>query len=140
MSTPSTSENNIVVLFRSFDELAQEQHEIEAQYHIDWHKAYAVYDRTIAALEGDDTALAKFEAPEIALAKAEAARLKSENWRISLAKMDVVRKLAETLVALTDARNERLYGFNALVKRSVRFAAAQERRHYGAGAGSLPQN
>ena len=136
-----TSEN-IVPLFKTFDELDRDQCVIYREHYDNWHAAYRRWDLIKAVLAEDDGAeLAKLAADdsELALAKSEVARIKRERGSDKLvASTFACVELVTRLRQLCEKRDERLYGLSALAKRSVRFAMAHDRRNSGPAADSLP--
>ena len=135
MSDANISTENVVVLFKTFEDLKRDEDLILKEYAAEWEKAYVIFDMTEAALNNDAGALAKFIGPDLALAKAEAERLKS---KYTAPETQAMVTLVKSLKAAVDKRNERLFGYTALAKRSLRFASAHGRRNYGPGAASLP--
>jgi hypothetical protein len=131
-----TEGNNVVPLFKTFEQLREQECEIFKSHYDAWHAAYRRWDLVKAAIADDENELTKLAAggDELALAKSDAVRLrKSYNPELS-----ATCELASALRALCERRNERLFGLGTLAKRSMRFASAHERRNYGSGAESLP--
>jgi hypothetical protein len=128
----------LIVLFKTFEELQRDECAIYKEHYDAWHAAYRHWDLIMAALANDENELTKLAAggAELELAKSEAARLKKRHGE--LAEFYTSAALAKQLRELVEKRNERLYGHSALSKRSVRFASAHARRNYGPGANSLP--
>jgi hypothetical protein len=124
----------LIVLFKSYDELRRDECEVYREHYDAWHAAYRRWDLVKAALADDDTELAKLAGSdrELGLAKSEAARLKKQHG--DLAGFFANVELAARLRALVEKRNASLYGVSALAKRSLRFAMASERRYYGPAA------
>jgi hypothetical protein len=139
MDSAPMKEDNIVVLFKTFEDLKRDEDLILREYAEEWEKAYVVFDMTTAVIHDDQTAMAKFAGPEMALAKSEAERLKSQyGGSIAVAESKAMVTLVKGLKAAVEKRNERLFGHTSLAKRSLRFAMAHERRSYGPGAPALP--
>jgi hypothetical protein len=137
--TDAINTENVIVLFKTFEDLKRDEDQILSEYEAEWAKAYSVWDMTNAAIDDDATAMAKFAGPEMTLAKAEAARLKSKcNGSIAVANSGAMVTLVTSLKAAVEKRNTRLFGFGALAKRSQRFASARASENYGPGAESLP--
>jgi hypothetical protein len=135
-----TSEDNIVPLFKTFEQLHSDECLIYREHYDNWHAAYRRWDLIKAVLADDDGAeLSKLAAAdsELGFAKSEAARLKKAHGA-QLAGFYACVELTAYLRSLVEKRNARLYGLNALAKRSMRFASAQANKFYGAGAWSLP--
>ncbi len=131
------SENNmenVVVLFKKFEELQRDEDEIMREFLAEWEGAYQKFDVVQAAINGDNTTLAKFDNAEVSLAKAEVASSIRKFGDTKVAEVSSVAKLAGDLKAAVEKRNGRLFGFTALGKRSMRFAMASERRYYGPAA------
>jgi hypothetical protein len=130
--------DNVLPLFKTYEEMHADECEIHKQHYDDWHAAYRRWDLVNAALADDETELHKLAAgdTELQLAKSEAQRLKKQHGGIAEFLAD--GELASKLRSLVEKRNERLYGLGALAKRSMRFASAQARKNYGPGATSLP--
>lgn len=122
---------NVVVLFKTFEDLKRDEDLILREYAEEWEKAYVIFDMTEAALTNDSAALAKFGGPELTLAKAEAARLKS---KYHAPESQAMVTLVKSLKAAVDKRNERLFGVGEVARRSRRFAMASERRYFGPAA------
>ena len=79
MSAPAIVEDEkIVPLFMSFEDYARQREEVYTEWYAQWQAAGNLWKATHAAIDADDTALAKFDAPEVAIAKADALRLLSE--------------------------------------------------------------
>jgi hypothetical protein len=135
MSNAEISMENVVVLFKSFEDLKRDEDLILKEYAEDWEKAYRIFDMTTAALNNDAAALAKFVGPELALAKADAERIKS---KFAVPDVQAMVTLVKSLKAAVDKRNARLFGCTALAKRSLRFASSHARKNFGPGATSLP--
>jgi hypothetical protein len=115
------SENNvenIVPLFKSFEELKSDEEQILKDFAGEWEAAYVTFDERQPAV-----ALAKVNAGNDCLKSADAL----------LVKRNSIISLVNDLKAAVEKRNGRLFGFDELAKRSYRFATAQ-RRNYGAAA------
>jgi hypothetical protein len=137
--TDAINTENVIVLFKTFEDLKREEDLILSEYEAEWAKAYSAWDMTSAAIDDDATAMAKFAGPEMTLAKAEAARLKSKcNGSVAVANSGAMVTLVKSLKAAVDKRNDRLFGYSALAKRSMRFALAHANKSYGPGASTLP--
>jgi hypothetical protein len=120
----------VVPLFQDYETVQREQYEICAEHLAAWNEAGELWKATCAAIDANNNELAKFAAPQVTLAKAEASRLLAKNRDIAvLAKMAATYELHERLQAVTQKRNDRLWGLNAVAKRSARFASAQPRRY-----------
>jgi hypothetical protein len=129
-------ESNIVPLFKTFEELQRDEQEIIADFNAEIDAAQKLLDLTFTALRQDTEALRKFDSADQALAKATADRLIADNrGRPALAKVDpdtivALAKFDAKTVALTavrDAllkRNHRIFGHDALSRRSARHTAA----------------
>jgi hypothetical protein len=137
MSNAEINMENVVVLFKNFEDLKRDEGQILKEYAAEWERAYVMFDMTEVAFNKDETALAKFDGADLALAKSEAERLRSSG-SMTTAKVQALVTLTKSLKAAVDRRNDRLFGHTALAKRSMRFASAHARRSYGAGATSLP--
>jgi hypothetical protein len=135
MSNAPITEDNVVVLFKTFEDLKRDEDQILSEYEAEWAKAYSVWDMTNAAIDDDATAMAKFAGPEMTLAKTEAARLKAK-YRVPETQAMVT--LVKSPKAAVEKRNDRLFGYTALARRSMRFASAHANKSYGPGATSLP--
>jgi hypothetical protein len=134
-----SEENKIVPLFKTFEEMQRDEEEILKDFAAEWEHAYVLNDMAFAAIENDETAMAKFAGqPEMALAKAEVERQESKYSGDTLARVKATAALAKRLRAAVEKRDARLYGLSALAKRSMRFASAHARRSYGPGAPWLP--
>jgi hypothetical protein len=128
------TEGNIVVLFRTFEDLQRDEQKIMKDYFAEWEAAYARFDVAQAAINGDNTALAKFADADVSLAKAAVESSIRKYGDTGVADVGSVARLASDLKASVTKRDERLYGMSALAKRSRRFAMASERRYYGPAA------
>ena len=134
-------ESNVVPLFmKSFEELQHAEQQIIDDFNAELDAAQKVFDLTFTALRQDTKALRKFESADQTLAKATADRLLAENrGRPAFAKAGMGTivagaKLDAKNIALTAARdallkrNRRLFGLDALSKRSARRIAALSSR------------
>jgi hypothetical protein len=130
----SMTGDNIVVLFRTFEDLQRDEQKIMKDYFAEWEAAYKRFDVAQAAISGDNTALAKFDNTEVALAKAEVESSIKKYGNTGVAEVSSVARLASDLKASVTKRDDRLYGMSALAKRSRRFAMASGRRYYGPAA------
>jgi hypothetical protein len=138
-SAPMTDEENIVVLFKTFEDLKRDEDKIIGEYEAEWAKAYSVWDLTRAVIDDDKTELAKFAAaPELALIKADVAASVKKYKDTAVANAHATAVCAASLRAAVEKRNNLLFGYSALAKRSLRFASAHASRNYGPGAASLP--
>jgi hypothetical protein len=130
------TENNmgeLIVFFKTFDEMQRDECAIYKEHYDAWHAAYHRWDMIRAALASDDNELAKFAGDAgLDLAKSESARLKKRYG--GSAEFFATVELAKYLRGLVEKRNERLYGLGALAKRSMRFSMASERKYYGPAA------
>lgn len=122
--------------FQTFEESQREEHKILTEHAAAWEKANAEYTAVVASLSGDDVGLAKMVASEVALGKADADRLRKQHG--ASADIFAMQALVSKLRALTEKRDERLFGYGAVAKRSLRFASANPDRFYGPAASSLP--
>jgi hypothetical protein len=91
-----------------------------------WYGALKKLDPSLAA-QVDEVA------SRFAILEAENRRL-AKNHKLELAKRKAVETLRNAQNAANDKRSERLYGLGSIAKRSMRFAAAHERRNAGPGA------
>jgi hypothetical protein len=132
-----TEENKIVPLFKNFEQLHEEECVIYKEHYDAWHAAYRKWDLIKAALADDTAELNKLAAgdAEMALAKSEAARLKKQ-YRYH-PDFYATADLVNTLKALVEKRDGRLFGLGAVAKRSMRFARAHASKNFGPGATSL---
>jgi len=134
MSDAQMTGENIVVLFKKFEDLQRDEQKILHEFCCEWEAAYKRFDVVQAAISGDNAALAKFDGTEVALAKSDVERSIKKFGDTGVADVGSVAKLAADLKAAVEKRNGRLFGFTALGKRSMRFAMAQDRRYYGPAA------
>jgi hypothetical protein len=121
--------DNIVQLFKTYEQMHADECAIYKEHYDAWHAAYHRWDLVKAALADDPPAeLAKLAAGdgELALAKSDAARLKTTCCYPDVA---ADAELAKKLRALEEKNAERLFGLSALAKRSMRFASAHGRRN-----------
>lgn len=116
-------ESTIVPLFKTFAELQRDEQEIIADFNAELDTAQKILDLTFAALRNDT--LSKLDSADQALAKTTANRLLANNNGCpTRAKFDAQ---TAALTAVRDAllkRNRRLFGHDALSKRSARHIAA----------------
>jgi hypothetical protein len=145
MSNPE----GIVVLFKTFEELARDEEQIIADYHGEWAQAYKAYDAQsavavpLAKVVTDDPRISVMFAALKKLAKqmperrAEIETMSADLTELAAGSATLKRRLAEqqaltslsrSLQTAVTKRNERLHGFGALAKRSQRFATAQLNR------------
>jgi hypothetical protein len=150
--------NKIVVLFKTFTELARDEEQIIADYYADWEQAYKVYDAAQSAVAAplvvtDDPRISAMFAAlkklakqmperrsEIEKASADLTELAtgSATSKRRLAERQALTSLSRSLQTAVAKCEGRLHGFGALAKRSQRFANAQMRKSYGPGANLLP--
>ena len=119
------SENNvenIVPLFKTFEDLKSDEEQILKDFADEWERAYIQFEK---------------RQPAVALAKAHAGHDCLKRADALLAKRNSIITLVNDLKAAVEKRDGRLFGFDELAKRSYRFATA-ERRNYGAAATILP--
>jgi len=76
-------------------------------------------------------------ASKFAILEADNRRL-MKNLKLELAKRQAIEALRNAQNVANGRRDDRLYGLGSVAKRSVRFAAAHERRNLGPDAQSLP--
>jgi hypothetical protein len=159
-------EDKIVPLFRTYEQLEQDEIDIAADYEKEWEEVFKVFDLTRTALLAEENVLAKSVdrtpgafadlkklkwyvalkkldpslaaqvdevASKFAILEAENRRL-AKNLKLELAKRQAVETLKKAQNAANNKRSERLYGLGSIAKRSVRFAAAHERRNPGPGS------
>ena len=100
----SISKGEIVPLFKTPDELNRDQAEIEKQYLAAWESAYVKYDGAQAVLKKSDSGV------------------------------DSLAALVRELRDVVERRNDKMFGIDAVAKRSFRFATAARRPYYGAAA------
>jgi len=160
-------ENVIVPIFRTFEELQSDEDAILAGFEEDWQQAFKVFEGARDAVLEDKATLAKVvdtePSPFAALKKsgrfaalkkldpglaakidemsAEFAVVVAEHKRLKkeiTAGCEAINNLNDARRAAISKRDERMFGFGALRRRSQRFASAHERRNYGPGASSLP--
>jgi hypothetical protein len=151
----TSEETKIVPLFKSFDELQADESAIAVDVECEWNEANQAYDAAmsnVAALKrnppGDicatytktTAALNKFASLDPAnaatcyrmiqdLAALEKRRIGLEgDMAIERAEIDAARKLMDARKAVVDRRDERMFGFGKLARRSQRFATAQMNR------------
>jgi hypothetical protein len=131
-----SDQENVVPLFKTFEELHRDEVAIYQEHYSEWHRAYARWDVTLAVLKNDNTALAKCAGnADFDIAKAEAQSLKKQHG--DLAEFYANSALIKQLRALVDKRNERLFGLGEVARRSARFASVQRRPYYGPAAAVL---
>ena len=163
-----TEGNNIVPIFKTFDELQHDHDEIRKDFENDWLEAFKIFDVARAAVLDEDkatlakivdtepspfaalkksgalAALAKFD-PELSAKidkmSSEFAVVVAEHNRLKkeiTAGREAIKNLNDGRAAAIQKHDERLFGFGALRRRSQRFASAHERKNFGPGATSLP--
>ena len=166
MSTEIDREK-IVVLFKTFEDLHRDEEAILADFEKDWEGAFKVFEVARAAVLDDKAVLAKvvdttpspFDAlkksgrfaalkkldpglaatidemsAKFAVVVAEHNRLKKE----ITAGREAIKNLNCARRAAIIKRDERMFGFGALRRRSQRFASAHARKNYGPAAQFLP--
>ena len=138
MSETTITEDNVVVLFKKFEDLQRDEAEITGEFMAEWERAYRKFDIVQAAINGDHVALAKFADPEVALAKSQVEGSIKTFGDTLVARVRSVATLASALKDAVSKRDGRLYGVTEVAKRSRRFAMAQDRRNYGPAAAVLP--
>src|SRR5580692_10053188 len=117
----SDAGSNVVPIFKTFDELQQEQYEIELEHANGWNQACRKYRISMAAITDNDVELTKIATSdaEIRLAKSDATRMKAtRNGDVFFAKLDAMVEFTTTLKSLNDKRDARAFGFTALARRS----------------------
>jgi hypothetical protein len=158
----------IVPIFKTFDELQADETAIQEELVRSWNEANQNFDiamervawlkknppggdlskaytSTVAALK-TFAELRPSTAPFCtSLVKAvgaiETKRLDVEaRMAISRAETDALATLIAARKAAIDRRDEGMFGFGKLARRSQRFATAQLNKAYGPGAASLPKN
>lgn len=161
------TEDNIVPIFKTFDELQADESAIVTDLEREWAEANQAYDAAMErvamikkappgdiseAYTGTVTALKKFaklNPPSAStchkiiqdLAAIETHRIDlAGELAIARAENDAITKLIGARKAALNKRDERMFGFGALARRSQRFATAQLNKSYGPGAASLPKN
>jgi hypothetical protein len=156
----SIEEENVVVLFRTFDELASDEAKIIAEYHQEWEQAYKAYDAAQSAVAASLAKVIPYDphiskmfgalkklAQEMPERRSEIETMSADLTELAAGSATLKRRLAEqqaltslsrSLATAVTKRDERLYGFGALARRSQRFANAQARKSYGPAATSLP--
>jgi hypothetical protein len=162
-----TTGDNIVPLFRTFDELQANETAIAVDAVREWNEANQAYDaamskvaalkknppgdisedypRTIAALKKmatqNPSAASTCNSMIQDLAALEIHRIDlASKLAISQAETDALAQLGAARKAVIEKRDQRMFGFGALARRSQRFATAQLNKAYGPGAASLPKN
>jgi hypothetical protein len=128
---PENMENNVVPIFRTFDDLKHKEQRIMGEFLSEWEGAYRKFDAVQAAISGDSTALEKFATDEVVVAKYAVDNSIRKYGDAAVANIQSTATLAKTLKAAVDRRNERLFGLGALAARSLRFVTALQRRHCG---------
>lgn len=119
-------ETNIVPLFKnSFEELQIDEQQIYADFNADMDAIEKLYHLTVATLHGDAEELSKFDGADQTLGKVAADRLVDKNrGRVSSAKIEAGSIALATARDALLKRDRRLFGLDALSKRSARRIAA----------------
>jgi hypothetical protein len=150
---------NVVVIFRTFEELQRDQDLILADFEKQWQDAWDAFEVARDALRAEDeggtlakviatpffaartlAALTKFDPSlraEIDELSSQFAKVAAEHHRLTK-QHEVLQNLESARKAAIEKRDGRLYGFGKLARRSQRFASAHERKNYGPGGASLP--
>jgi hypothetical protein len=150
-----TGEGKIVPIFKSFDGLQADETAIATDVVREWNEANAAFDDAMskvaalkknppgdisAAYSSTITALKKLASQNpstastcrqmiVDLAALEKRRIEAVGeTAIARAEIDAARKLVDARKAVLNKRDERMFGFGKLARRSQRFATAQLNR------------
>jgi hypothetical protein len=152
-----TEKDNVVPLFKTFEEMQRDEEAILADFEKDWHGAFKAFEVASDAVLDDEAPLAKVittPAPLVALQKSGAiAALSKLDWSLAAEvetmfknfaavsaehrrlkkKIEAGHKAMQNLEnarrAAIERRDERMFGHGALRRRSQRFASAHARRN-----------
>jgi hypothetical protein len=124
-----TTEDNVVVLFKTFEELQRDERQIVADLDGDLDEILRRCELAIIGLEGDSTELAKLGGADQQLAKSAATRLLFENHNCdTAARMQAHNECLRAAIEARKKADKLMHGHGALCRRSARRAAAVARK------------